>query len=417
MGGGALSRAGPSAFVSSHRWCHSHSAAPRAIAGLLLAVTGCGQQTADAPALSTHIDTVAGVMRVSNTGTAPERQLRPVLTVGSAGALGEPADDEFGRITSVGLSPSGDLFVADQLRSEIRAFGPDGQLKLVIGRRGQGPGEFLALYSLAWVGQTLLALDYGNGRIARIGADGSWLGQYAAPGRVSGPATMLRLYAVGPGEVYAWSLVAEPEGGRRTYVRYGPSGIESAIPQAVWPANDRSHIVCRRPGEISFFDIPYAPTFRQHPAPGNRIAVVWTAEYRIAFLSAEGDTVRIVERTHTPVPLSAVEWHAVSEAFRSFRDERPGASCEPRSPSKPDVKPPVKDLLFDVQGRMWVEVTSAGGDRWEIFDPEGALLFSLPAFRRSDDLAPFLGRRHLAYVTADSLGVQRVHVSQFGPPP
>jgi len=56
MGGGALSRAGPSAFVSSHRRARHRGRSP-------------------------------GVVRVSNSGTAPERQPRGALVLRS-GELG-----------------------------------------------------------------------------------------------------------------------------------------------------------------------------------------------------------------------------------------------------------------------------------------------------------------------------------------
>ena len=78
------------------------------------------------------------------------------------------------------------------------------------------------------------------------------------------------------------------------------------------------------------------------------------------------------------------------------------------------MKPPVKDLLIDVEGRLWVEATTAQGDMWEIFDRDGVLIGSLPSFARSRRVAPYLGRDRLAYVLEDSLGVQRVEVAEFG---
>jgi len=385
---------------------------------LLLALLACGKQTQEEAGLVVRVDTVGPVVHVRNAGTAPLWALRPILTVGSEASIGQPLDDEFGQVNSVGLSPVGDLFVADHFNREIRVFGLDGGLRMRIGREGQGPGEFRSLYSLAWVGTTLLALDMRNGRIAEIGPDGSWLGQREAPGSVSGPPRMIRFYAVGSNEVYAWSLRPEPTGVRRVFTRHGISGVEAEIFQATRPDGPPSSITCQRPdGGITFLDIPFAPEFLQHPAPGNHIAVVWTAVYRIAFLSAEGDTVRIVERDHDPVPLAPDEWETALGEFHSFRAAWPGASCQPRSPSKPDVKPAVKDLLIDVEGRLWVEATTTQGDRWEIFDRDGRLIGSLPSFRHSRRVPPYLGKDRVAYVVEDSLGVQRVEVAEFGSQP
>lgn len=382
---------------------------------LPLALGACGEQSQEEEAgLVVRVDTVGPVVHVRNAGRAPLWSLRPILTVGSEASIGQPSDDEFGWVNSVGLSPAGDLFVADQFDHEIKVFGLDGRLRMRIGREGQGPGEFRSLYSLAWVGTTLLVLDMRNRRIAEIGPDGSWLGQREASGG-SGSPSMIRFYAVSSTEVYAWSLRPEPTGVRRVFIRHGTSGVEAEILQATGPDGPSSYIICERPdGGITFLDIPFAPQFLQHPAPGNQIAVAWTAVYRIAFLSSEGDTVRIVERDHDPVPLTPDEWDAALGEFRSFRAEWPGASCQPRSPSKPDVKPAVRDLLIDLEGRLWVEATTTQGNMWEIFDRDGVLIGSLPSFARSRRVPPYLAKDRVAYVSEDSLGVQRVEVAEFG---
>lgn len=382
---------------------------------LPLALGACGEQSQEEEAgLVVRVDTVGPVVHVRNAGRAPLWSLRPILTVGSEASIGQPSDDEFGKVNSVGLSPAGDLFVADQFDHEIKVFGLDGRLRMRIGREGQGPGEFRSLYSLAWVGTTLLVLDMRNRRIAEIGPDGSWLGQREASGG-SGSPSMIRFYAVSSTEVYVWFLRPEPTGVRRVFIRHGTSGVEAEILQATGPDGPSSYIICERPdGGITFLDIPFAPQFLQHPAPGNQIAVAWTAVYRIAFLSSEGDTVRIVERDHDPVPLTPDEWDAALGEFRSFRAEWPGASCQPRSPSKPDVKPAVRDLLIDLEGRLWVEATTTRGNMWEIFDRDGVLIGSLPSFARSRRVPPYLAKDRVAYVSEDSLGVQRVEVAEFG---
>jgi hypothetical protein len=364
--------------------------------------------------LSVQVDTVGGVVHVRNAGTAPVWQLRELMTIGSEASLDARADDEFGRIASVGLSPDAELFVADQYNHEIKVFGLDGVLRQTIGRRGQGPSEFSALYSVAWVDTVMLALDFGNGRVGEFAPDGSWLGQRDAPGSVGGSLDVLRFYPVGANEVYAFSLKATPTDMVSTYVRHAASGIVSEFSRAARPEQPTSFIRCDRPdGVITFFDIPFAQRLQQHPAPGSQVAIAWTGQYRIAFLSSSGDTVRIVERQYEPAPVSDEDWEAGLAPYYAFREEWRNPSCEPRSPSKPAVKPPVSDLLIDVQGRLWVEVAAADGDRWEIFDPEGRLIAALPLFPRDRENAPYLGSDRLVYVVDDSL-VPRVRVAEFG---
>ena len=63
------------------------------------------------------------------------------------------------------------------MNSEVRIFGIDGVHRRTFGRDGEGPGEFARLYSVAWLGDRLLALDSQQGRISEFSAEGEYLGQ------------------------------------------------------------------------------------------------------------------------------------------------------------------------------------------------------------------------------------------------
>ena len=54
----------------------------------------------------------------------------------------------FGRIRRVAVDSRGNIFVAEWDGPPVRAFSPDGQLKAVIGARGEGPGEYVRVEDL-----------------------------------------------------------------------------------------------------------------------------------------------------------------------------------------------------------------------------------------------------------------------------
>ena len=59
--------------------------------------------------------------------------------------------------------------------TQIAEFSVDGRLVGVIGRSGQGPGEFLRLRTLVpGPGDTLFAPDMGQGRITMLGPTANW---------------------------------------------------------------------------------------------------------------------------------------------------------------------------------------------------------------------------------------------------
>ena len=96
--------------------------APPLVFVLALAV-GC---STDSPAvagdLTTTIDTVDGVVRVTNSGTAPEWQLTPVVSIGPKTlAVGDGGPEEFGEVSSVAIGPDNEVFVGDALNGEVRS--------------------------------------------------------------------------------------------------------------------------------------------------------------------------------------------------------------------------------------------------------------------------------------------------------
>ena len=380
-------------------------------------LAACGtQDTADVPtSIRTEIDTVTGVEHIRNAGVPPTWPLEQILRLGSEGTFGDPAPDEFGRVASAVWGPGDRVYVADRINAEVKVFDLDGSLALKFGRKGEGPGEFGSLYSLAWIGDTLLALDFGVGRVAMFDAQGRWIGQRRHPGRISGPGTQLRLYQTGDDEAYAWSISTPANRMRNTFVRHTSQGATDTLWQIPPDEELLSTVVCEHAsGVLGFFEIPFAPQFLQHPAKEQLIAAVRTDVYRIAFLNNLGDTVRVVERAIEPVPTNTAEWDDGLREYREFRDRYPGASCKPRSLPMADVQPPVRDLLLDAQGRLWVEAITPDGRYWEVFDPPGRLVARVPVFPRGEGTVPYFTERHIVAVSTDSLDVQTVTVYEFG---
>lgn len=385
------------------------------IAGLLLGASACGFGEREAPngTLVHSVDSTGAGVVVRTSGRAPRWSLEPVVTVGSEGSLGESPPDEFGRITAVSTDKTGTLWVADALSHDIRVFDTQGALVRRIGREGQGPGEFLSVYSLAWVDDVLLALDLGNGRVAEISESGEWLGTRPAPGSVGGRPATLRFYAVTDTTVFQWSLKPEEGGATFVWVEHRPDGIRGEWPQLQVSPPAPTMIRCEVSGSRSYFDVPFGGRVLQHPAGPGLTYVAWTPEYRVALVDSDGDTLRVVERDRPPVGISDAEWDLANSEYNDFTQKWPEARCRPSDLGRPDTKPAIKNLLVDTSGRLWVEVYTEGGSEWEIFDAQGFLEGTVPGFDYLDRVAPSIRGNVLAWVEADSLGVERVRVARL----
>ena len=369
-------------------------------------------------AVVTAVDTVDGVIRVRNSGEPPVWTSSLVLRLGSMGSLGEAAPDEFGTVSSAILGPEDRLYVADQMNHEIRVFDLDGNLVTRFGREGQGPGEFLDISSLGWLGDTLTVLDYQNGRIGMTDPGGRWLGQRNLAAGLSGSPADLRFFPAGPAETYVVSLIPDEGEISIVYIRHTLEGEPDTIPFPGQDEDPTNYILCDHPsGRFSMFEIPFFPGRLQHPSRGGDLATAWSADYRVAILDAAGDTVRVIERETEPVPVTEEEWEAGLTEYRDYVDEYGAGGCEPRSPDRPQFKPLMAEIFIDYVGRMWVEAERPEGRTWEIFDPEGRLIGRMPAIASIDRAAPYFGQDLLAVVSQDSLEIPIVEVYRFGPDP
>lgn len=100
----------------------------------------------------------------------PER----LVAVDSLGST--EGDDSFGGIVDVALSPEGALAVAQYGLGEVWVFDARGR-RQIVGRRGEGPGEFGFVPAVAWRSDTLVAVD--GSRVSLMAGDGRYLRGHA----------------------------------------------------------------------------------------------------------------------------------------------------------------------------------------------------------------------------------------------
>lgn len=387
---------------------------------------GCGdaRNSADpAGTLAATVDTVGAWLRVANSGNPPEWRLPLVATIGPGAEAGAEDPGEFGAAASVAFGPDDlDVYIADRLNCEIRVFGLDGSHRRTFGRCGEGPGEFTrSLHSIAWVGDKLLAFDFGGGRIGELAGNGEWLGQRRVTSGGSGSSSFA-LYRTGPNKAYALAPMTGPLGLSFAFLGHDADGATADTVRPLAPPAGGS-LTCTRENEgstfVDFFENPYALTLLQHPGPGGTLWSAMTSDYRIV-VSRGADTLRVIERDLAPEPVADEEWDALSRQFETWLEDRPGVTCEPRAPERPARRRLLEDLFFDAGGRLWVEVSRADARRWEVFDAEGRLLaqlpMGLPMGDRKRHLLPGFGARHLATIREDGLGRDHVDIWRIEEP-
>lgn len=379
----------------------------RTASSFAVLLAACGEPPGLAgPEIETVVDTVAGIVHVRNLGTAPAWEAVPVLRLGST----EGGPEEFGRIRSLVADAEGNIYVADNLAHEIRVFAPEGRHLRNIGRRGAGPGEFGDLYALAWLDGDLAAMDPRNARISILSPQGEWV-DAVRHFPITGPPSLIRLHPLGRYGFYA--PIVDVERQALPFVRITPTGPGDTIPAPRRPEGTRqTGVVCHRPdGGITGVSLPQAPGIvYAFPPPGGAVAVSWTEAYRIALIDPRGDTLRVVTRERPPLPYTDELWEEGMRPYRELRRDFPGARCEPSAPHRPRHRAALRHILFDEDGRMWIEAASEDRFVWEIFDTKGRLVGAAPAPPRAAETPPYVRDDRLYQVEIDDLGVQSVAV-------
>ena len=397
--------------------------APAVATAMLAAAltTACAPDTSAPPSdFATTFDTIGGVIHVTNTGTPPPARLVPVVSIGPRTLTDTGSPDEFGGVNSVALGPDGEVYVADARNFEVRVFGLDGAHRRTFGRQGEGPGEFQALSSLAWAGDRLLTYDVMLGRVGVWSAEGEWLGQQRTRGFMTGGGGAIRLYSVGPDDLYRFATGSAIEARfgsvlQNLYVGLNSRGATGdTLVQLTAPSDAPSSVIICQHGEgfLSFFTFPFAPGLTQHPGSGGIIYSALTSDYSIAVTRNDGaDTVRVIQRPLPAEPVGDDEWEEGNREFEEWRAENRSASCDPSGPTRPAAKPILGGLHIAPDGKLWVEVKRAAGDLWEVFDAAGRILASVPRSPGKSGVAPaFDASDHLLTIRQDSLDLDHVDV-------
>ena len=72
-------------------------------------------------------------------------------------------------------------------------------------------------------------------------------------------------------------------------------------------------------------------------------------------------------------------------------------------------------MVIDDIGRLWVEVVTARGRMWDVFDGDGTYRATVTGLPSSNDVDPSIAAGRIALVVPDSNGVQRVQVYRIRP--
>ena len=301
---------------------------------------------------------------------APQFTTAPTPVVVFGGADADPTYD-LTWLSNAVLLPDGSIATFSRIGSKLFVFGRDGHPRRIIGRQGQGPGEFMAASGIVpGSGDSLILVDFANRRINWILADRGVVAE-----RPLAPEFHRQLSSVAG--VLGNQLIVMSSAGR---LQQGVVGQVTRPPASIGvlsPADGKSRLIAEVPDlSTAMIETRYRgrPRMTAHPVRlGDRVHItVWDAlivtasgDSRIELRDSNGRVVRrlIIPAVRRPVT-AAMRRQIIERELARLRGPNSEPLIDPAESERLAREAPFADSL-PVIGNILV-----GGDRvmW-IVDP------------------------------------------------
>lgn len=401
---------------------------PLRLTALLIAccttVLACADRSAKTGAgLATAIDTTGDTIRVRTVaGRAPLLQLDPELRIGSVD--GDEAY-QLTRVSAIAEGPAGGIYIWDGRLSGLRLYDSAGVFVRTLGRKGQGPGEYVDAGGIAPAPNGGVAVwDPQVGRFTLFNPDGTvrtmWRWQSSM---IFAPH---RLHTDTASNIYVPTLLRSETGSadggvRFAYTRVRPDG--RIIDTMALPMQEETPMLRAQNGNTSTGEaLPFADADGTVLTPWGTVGRSYAGRYTIDIPQPSGKILRI-ERDVAAIAVGDEERRDLAEAItRDMRTVDP--TWRWSGPEIPRTKPFIREIVVGRDGGLWVgrsmpavrqppsDTTPGAPDEWiepatyDVFAPTGRLIgeVTLPPATK---LHLLLGDRVWA-VQRDSLDVPTI---------
>ena len=368
---------------------------------LLLAIAPACVSDSTPPLATPVIDTTpSGAKRISNPGPTAWHDTTGWRFVEAGRIGGEPGSPgEILNPMMIDVDDEGRVYVVDRSPAAIKVYAPDGSLVRIIGRDGEGPGEYRAPF-IAIRGARLAVHDPRLSRTSLFDTSGTFIRSWASA----------CCYWTQPAFDRAGRIViplmSTEEATAVRYIRFDTLGraLDTLIvPQRGAP---RTWVVEEKGVRMMMVSVPLTPTTVHELDPDGGVFVAWSGAYDIVRSNTGRDTALILGRTWTPRPASPERRRGMIEAM--IEQQRGDAARETlertyRLDDVPETLPAFNSFMLDRDGNLWV-LTDSDSTRTEldVFDRSGAFLGSVVAPFHISGYGPAAWGRGALHVVAES---------------
>ncbi len=278
----------------------------------------------------------------------PTFHLREELSIGISEGESEYM---FSRISDVAVDSGRRIYVLDYTEAELRIFDEDGKHIQTIGRRGQGPGEFMAPFSLAVTkGNAIMVHDLGNRRISYFSEAGNFLSSFS-----TGDMVMVGSETDDRGNILSLVFTSGPEEQLLELRRF--DSRKNVL---------TTYYTITKTGREATNN-PFGPAVHWTRYLSDRVICGYSKDYELHVYNLDGTKVRTIEREYRPVRIEQEEVDASQKRLPAAVDLQ-----------APKHRPAFQGVTADEEGRIfvatWERPHTKKGYLYDVFDHEGEFL-------------------------------------------
>jgi hypothetical protein len=272
--------------------------------------------------------------------------LKKDLSIGG----GDATDYVLGEIAMISTSREGTIFVTDLKEKDVKVFDSNGKFVRIIGKPGQGPGEFTAAPTyLHFLNKNEIFVVNGT-KLSVFRTNGIHVRDIAVS-----TLNLIDAYPASRGNFVA-TLVVRPESNPRYELRKLDSELKDLFVIDSSPLQNSA-----RDGYNPFF-----PVMRWSPLSGDRTVSGYPIKYELRIHNSKGRLVRKIERDADRISISK----------KDIEEQTAGSSPSSLKNMKaPEYFPYFQYVKTDDEDRIyvftWERATNGMGNWTEIFDSSG----------------------------------------------
>ena len=273
----------------------------------------------------------------------------------------KPKEEMFQNIVSLVIDEAGNFYILDKKASNIKLFNKDGKFLKIIGRKGEGPGEFIAPEKGSLRSNNELYIYDSRRYIVQvIDTEGKFIKQIP----VQTP------WFDGPKFLSDGELIAS-FGEVGTNIKFNLNKFNTNME----PILTYASIPVLKPPKVNIFVYIFNADLKWDVGPESEIiwGAITTPEYELFVHDKDGNYIKKITKEYSPVKLTNEEYKKLMKKW--FGKVPSGKQFDFVIPKN---YPPFQGFIVDGKGQIFVhrfvEVDKSNNHYFDVFDAEGKFI-------------------------------------------